>query len=320
MRKRQIYRLLHLCLLFNFLVLVASGVMRFAFPFTIEVTRVHMLSGLAMTVLTGFHIVGRLRHMGLIVKPKQKQYDGYANWVTPVVAMLICVLFWSAAWAGWPGASHVVGLSYESRHRKEIVREGGNVASIESENLTQTTKLTSEGASLVISIDWKKQANKAVAIWAETKSGSIIETLYLSEALRFSDVHHWEAKDQGRGDILPIWRNRYTAICGVSPDGQVDLTTGPTKNHKFDLDSTLEGGESDFVIFVEVNGEADGLPSLIYAAQIDSTLSNPYVLLSLIGTGDGSVDDGELNYDVDGISRDAECVDKILVKTRWVKE
>jgi len=279
-----------------------------------------MLSGLAMTVLTGIHIVGRFRSMVVIIKPRNKQYRGRKSWLTPLSALVLCVLFWSAAWAGWPGASHVVGLSYESRHRKEIVREGGNVASVESANLTQTTKLTSEGASLVISIDWKKQANKAVAIWAETKSGSIIETLYLSEALRFSDSHQWEAKDQGRGDILPIWRNRYTAICGVSPDGQVDLTTGPTKNHKFDLDSTLEGGESDFVIFVEVNGEADGLPSLIYAAQIESALPSPYVLLSLIGTSDGSVDDGELNYDVDGVSRDAEYVDKILVKTKWVKE
>lgn len=317
MKHKTLYRVSHLCMLLNFIVLVITGVMRFAQPFNLAVTRVHMLCGFAITVLIGFHIIGRLRQMKTMVKGR----NGFH--LTPVmITLVLCGIYWSAAWYAWPGAKQIVDLSYEARNKNVILRERQNVVGNVAEESVHTFKLATEKSSIDVALSWTplgKEAKKTVAIWAETKSGSMIETLFISEDLRFSEDTPWEGNQVKRGEILPIWRNRYTAVSGIGPDGLQDAVSGPTKNHKFDLKNNLTGPEA-FVIYVEINAASDNQPSVLYAALIDPASPNPYTLLSLLGTGEDAFKSGSINYELGGLTTAKNLVDKILVHSRWENE
>ena len=211
-------------------------------------------------------------------------------------------------------------LSYEQRNHASIVRSQDNIATYEKDNLLRTIKLTSTGASLDLELLWKKNPQGAVvAIWAETKSGTIIETLHLSESLKYSETHHWENATARRGKTLPVWRHRYTTICGIDPFGTSDSLSQPTLNHQWLLDQKLNEGTESFVLYVEVNFPGDNTPSLIYAANIEPENTNPYTLLNLLAHSGDSETDGELNYDLESLDLDNTPIDRILVKTNWSK-
>ncbi len=318
MKRGNLYRIGHLCMLLNFIALVVTGVMRFTQPFSIAVTRVHMLCGFAITLLIAFHIIGRLRQMKTMVKSR----DGGLNLTPIVMSILLCGVYWSAAWFAWPGAKQVVDLSYEARHKNEIFRERENVVGGTTDTSVHTFKLTTENSSVDVTLDWTElgmNSEKSIAIWVETKSGSMIETFYVSENLRFSDNARWEDAEVKRGEVLPIWRNRYTAICGIGPDGVHDAISGPTKNHKFDLNNNLTTKEA-FAVYVEINAENDDQPSVLYVALIDPESTNPYTLLSLLGTGEGAFKSGSINYEIGKLTTARNLVEKILVHTEWSGE
>lgn len=312
-----LYRVGNFCMLLNFIALVVTGAMRFTQPFNIAVTRVHMLCGFAITLLISLHIIGRLRQLRRMVKTK----NGF-HYVPLLLSVVLCGVYWSAAWYAWPGAKQMVGLSYESRHKKEIFRAHENIVSSDKNSSVHAFKLASENVSLDIELDWSQlgiDANTDVAIWAETKSGSMIETFFLSNDLNYSEKLSHRSGKPTRGDLLPVWRNRYTAISGIDPDGNLDAISGPTKNHKFDLNSNLNKRET-FSVFVEVNAADDKQPSIIYAAMIDPESTNPYTLLSLLGTGKDAKISGAINYDLSELTTSKHLIDKILVHTIWGKE
>lgn len=316
MKHKTLYRVSHLCMLLNFIVLVVTGIMRFTLPFDLAVTRVHMLAGLAVTLLIGFHIIGRLRQMKSMVKGR----DG-VHFTPVVITVLLSGIYWSAAWYAWPGAKQMVDLSYESRYKNVILRERNNVVGNAAGETVHTFKLATEKSSIDVTLEWTElgaDANKSVAIWAETKSGSMIETLFISEDLRFSEDTDWESKQVKRGEILPIWRNRYTAVCGIGPDGILDAVSGPTKNHLFDLENNLTGHEA-FAVYVEINAANDDQPSVLYVAFVEPESPNQYTLLSLLGTGEDAFKSGNINYELGGLTTAKKLVEKILVHTTWEK-
>ena len=310
----MIKRILYIALLFQFLVLLGTGALRFFVPFSMELSRLHICSGVATGVLILLHIIDRLRLLKLKFKPR----DGNRRWLLPVSTLIVCILFWLAAWYGTAGVSQFMKLSYEQRNHAAIFRTQDNVARFENEALLRTVKLSSTGASVDIELLWKKSPKgSAVAIWAETKSGSIIETLYLTGSLKYSDSHPWEGDIARRGAILPIWRHRYTAVCGIDPFGEIDLISQPTINHQWLLDQKLDEAKEGFVLYVEVNLPGDDAPSMIYAANIEPEKTNPYTLLDLLAHSGGSNKDGELNYEIEEYAREKNMVDRIMVRTRW---
>ncbi|MGJ8657750.1 MAG: hypothetical protein ACSHX6_14980 [Akkermansiaceae bacterium] len=317
MKRGTLYRVGHLCMLLNFIALVVTGVMRFTLPFSIAVTRVHMLCGFAISLLVAFHIIGRLRQMKSMVKSRSG-----SHYPSLIISLVLTGFYWSAAWFAWPGARQVVDLSYEARHKNEIFRERENVVGSVADSSVHTFKLSTEDSSVDVTIDWTElgvNSEKSIAIWVETKSGSMIETFHVSESLRFSDDARWEGAEVKRGEVLPIWRNRYTAICGIGPDGVYDAISGPTKNHKFDLKNNLTSRE-EFVVFVEINAANDNEPSVIYVAMIEPESNNPYTLLSLLGTGEGAFKSGSINYELGSLTTAKQLVEKILVHTVWDSE
>ncbi len=252
------------------------------------------------------------------MKSMVKSRDG-VNYTPVILSLVLCGIYWSAAWYAWPVAKQMVDLSYESRHKNEIFRQRDNVVGNTAEDSVHTFKLATEKSSIDVMLDWTElgeNANKSVAIWVETKSGSMIETLFISESLRFSEDAAWEDEQVKRGKILPIWRNRYTSICGIGPDGIYDAISGPTKNHKFDLENNLKAQDA-FAVYVEINAANDDQPSVLYVALIDPESSNPYTLLSLLGTGEDAFKSGSINYKLSDLTSSRNLVEKILVHTNW---
>ncbi|MCP5534723.1 MAG: hypothetical protein H7A51_00640 [Akkermansiaceae bacterium] len=303
-------------MLLNFLVLLGTGCLRFFIAFDLHLSRLHIISGALLGICILFHLFDKSRNLRAILKPRNHP----RAWLTPLVAAIVCSTVWAAAWYGAPGVSHLMSLSYEQRNHASIFRSQDSVAYRHDDRLIRTTKLTSSGASLDLELLWKSNPKgAAVAIWAETKSGTIIETLYLTNSLKYSEFHRWEGKDSRRGTILPVWRHRYTDVCGIDPAGTTDLISQPTINHQWLLDNALNEAKEAFILYVEINLPGDGSPSLIYAASIDPESTNPYTLLSLVGHSDGSEKDGELNYDISTLPNNCQIVERILVNTVWAK-
>ena len=309
---------MHLCMLLNFTTLVVTGVLRFTLPFSLAVTRLHIISGFIVTLLIGIHIFQRLKILKNIAVPRGKRRA--SDFLPLVYSIVFSGVVWAAAWWAWPGAKEIVDLSYEARHQKSIFRERPNVVGNVTESKVHAFKLVSEYAAIDVQLDWQKPSKDfAVAIWAETNAYQIIETLHLSEPLKFKEDAEWEGKILNRGQILPLWRNRYTQISGIGPEGQADLQSGPTENHEFGLEEKIENKES-FTIYIEINAPDDNQPSVLYAALIDPESPNPYTLLSLVGTGEGSYESGEINYDQSTLSSAKHLVEKILVKAIWKQQ
>ena len=320
--KKTLYRVMHLCMVLNFFALVITGVMRFTLPFSIAVTRLHIISGFIITILIGIHIFQRLKSLKQICKPRSKKdvKPSLTVYLPIVYACVLSAVTWAAAWWAWPGAKQIVDLSYESQNHNLIFRERDNVVGKVTDSKVHTFKLLTENAGIDVQLDWLKKedpdAPYAVAIWAETKAEQLIETLHLSEPLKFKEFTNWENSKKNRGQILPIWRNRYTTVSGVNPDGQEELQSGPTKNHQFDLETKLSAKES-FNLYVEINAPNDDQPSVLYVAVIDPERPNPYTLLTLLATGEGAYKSGEMNFELDKLTTAKQLIDKILVKTVW---
>ncbi len=164
----------------------------------------------------------------------------------------------------------------------------------------------------------------ATVIWAESKSGTIIETLYMDPDLAFSDKPKWHGKETPRHNIFPVWRHRYTAINGLSPDGKIDTRSGATSNHQFSLNANLKTDGEPFVIFIEINahGDADknwtdshlGQPSILYSVFVEPSKKASYFLFELTGQGSGAIADGAINYDLEVIGDAKKILDLALVK------
>ncbi|MBT8038154.1 MAG: hypothetical protein KJO21_11470 [Verrucomicrobiae bacterium] len=312
-------RFIYTSLLLNFLVLMVTGGLRFFTPFHIHLSRLHIFSGLMLALLILVHLVDRYQPLKTILMPRRKPVRARV-WLAPLIALCLCFALWASAWFGIQGIAQLMAFSHEQRNHASIFRTQENVAYHHQDRLTRITKLTTTDASLNLELLWKSSPHGcAVAIWAETKAGSIIETLYLTGSLKYSESHPWEQGTARRGKILPVWRHRYTAVCGVDPYGAPDLISQPTLNHQWLLDNHLNDGEDAFVVFAEVNLPNDDAPSLIYAAHIDPESQNPYTLLSLVGHSGGSEKDGELNYNLASLPANIQIVERILVKTTFGK-
>lgn len=313
-------------LLFTFLALAITGVMAFVLPFSITTTRVHIIAGLTTTILVAGHVIGRLPYFR-----KQFAKEG-ANISRGKLATLI------VAWGGivataiiaLPPSTWLMNQGYEARHRREIVRASSLVGFGEPTSHSKLIARQTQGTNsqhLSLYLGFRKSLEKlpAVAVWAETTAGTLIETLYLPPELTYADKVKWQGMLTQRNHLLPIWRNRYTAVSGIDGDGKVDAVTGATDTHSFALDKYLVPGEGQkFILCVEVNAPADpnekfpdeklGQPSLLYTAYIKLDADQRHYILELTAHGSGAEQSGNLQYDLEGFTTAKALVDLILSK------
>jgi len=321
-------------LLLSFLTLAVTGGLAFWQPFSIVTTRVHILFGTATAVLVALHLVSRIKYF------RNQLRLGRRSNLSPLLLSGI-VGGWAAllatAYYGWRPAQVVIEQGYEARHRAEIVRPSPLVG---FEDLAGHRRLVvrSRGedadASLSLYIGFGQEVDPlpAVAVWAETETGTMIETLYLDPALAYSETADWGGRPTPRHKILPLWRHRYTAVSGVDPSGKVDAVTAATPTHSFTLDDYLQLGEpKTFILCVEVNAPGDpneaygdehfGQPSLLYTAYIDLQARQRYALLELTGHGGGTAEtSGAIQYDLEKFTSAKKLVELLLAKAQPVKK
>jgi len=314
-------------LLAAFAVVAITGAMAFLLPFSIDTTRVHVIGGIAACLLVLAHVLQRTKYF-------RSQWGGpRGRAVSKPTLSLIFLLSLGVVFAaakGIPPVTWVVQQGYEARHRAEIVRTSSLVdfdqPSPHSKLIVrQRQSETACGLSILLRFNKDLQSIPAVAVWAETPTGTIIETLHVQPSLAFSDQPTWDGNPTQRNRILPIWRNRYTVIAGIDASGRVDAMTGATQSHQFALEEYLNPGEGhEFVICAEVNAPADpndhfpdpdvGQPSLLYTAFVEVDRELPYSLLELTGHGGEAETSGNTSYDLDGFTSAKRLADLFLVK------
>lgn len=310
-------------LLFSFLTLAVSGLLAYLQPFSLVTTRVHMVFGGLTLLLVFLHLVSRVPYFKAQTVGK-KASRGLLITITVSWGALLVISLQGV----WPAKSLMAG-SYESRHRVAIVRPSplAGIAELSGgQRLVgrQPGKDADTAVSLLVRFGDKAHPPPALAIWAESTTGSMIETLYLDQELAYSEDVRWQGRETKRHHLLPIWRHRHTLVTGVDPNGEVDAFTAATPEHAFTLDQYLDSGKEErFVICVEVNMLGDtneayddellGQPSLLYTAFVDASEGANYQLLELTAHGGEAIESGTLNYDLEGITSARGLIDLLLL-------
>jgi len=312
-------------LLFSFLALSVTGVMAYVLPFSLVTARVHIFFGALTVLLVVLHVVSRTRYFSTKLKGKSASRGMVVSVIVGFSALLVMAFY-----DFWP-ARQMVDASYEARRKAEIVRSSplAGFLDVDAGHRFVARKPSPEAdtaVALMVRFREGLEAPPAMAVWAETTTGTIIETLYLDEAIAFGEDVIWQGIETRRHELLPIWRHRHTVISGVDPHGEVDAFTAATPEHAFTLDQNLRlGEESGFILCVEVNAMGDpneaypdpelGQPSLLYTAFIQPGKRNPYALLELTAHGGNALEEGALDYNFEGIDTAKHLIDLLLART-----
>jgi cytochrome b561 len=315
-------------LLFSFLALAITGGWAYFRPFSLTATQVHLLAGFITLALVVLHLSARLTYFRNRTNKGQGR-DGFRKQLLILLILFGGLLY--AAVENIPPVSWLIDGSYESRNRAEIVRSSSLAAFSKPAPhrkliIRDCREKNSSGLSVLLHFPENLKTMPSVAVWAESTTGSMIETLYLEQSLAYSPTPLWEDYRTKRHHILPLWRHRYTLVSGIAPSGDVDSTSGATQSHQYALDPYLVKGQGkEFVLCVEINAPFDsnpsfpdellGQPSLIYTCLIEVDRDEPYYLFELTGHGGGdAIETGNFQYDFDGIGSALHLRDLFLTK------
>ena len=313
-------------LLFSFLALAITGAIAYLLPFSLSATQIHILAGAITIVLVILHLSARIPYFR---KQTTKGKGGIRGQLL-TLTILTCFLLYASI-ENLPPVSWLIEGSYESRNRKEIVRTSSlseflDPAPHRKLIVRDCREENASGLSLLLQFPEKLKEYPAVAVWAESTNGTMIETLYLEQSLAYSSKPLWKEYRTQRHHILPLWRHRYTLISGINPSGETDATSGATASHEYALDPYLQRGKgNEFILCVEINAPRDanhiyhdkllGQPSLLYTALIEVDSDTKYFLMDLTGHGGGdAMETGNIQYDLDGFDSALNLHDLFLAK------
>jgi hypothetical protein len=323
----------NLGLLLSFTTLAVTGVMSFVLPFSITTARVHIVFGLATVVLVGLHLATRLRYFTRIAKQTvaltSKAKPQAPRWLIVGVVVVWAGLLY-ASLVNLPPTPSLIAAGYEARHKAAIFRAAPQTTYEQIGRTNRVVSLSPETGALVIEVEveYKQELDRqpAAAIWAEDTRGNMIQTLFVDEALAYSETPTWNGKQTPRHHVLPIWRFGYTQINGVDPVGDVNAVTEATPKHSFSVEQQLKADDprkTTFNVWLEINAAGDpndaypdehlGQPSVLYVAQVEIDSDQDYYLMQRLAHSGGSKGTGVKQYDFDGLTSGAELVEKVLV-------
>lgn len=337
-------------LLFAFVILVGSAFLRFLEPFSLVVTSIHIVFGTVVLLLVGMHLAARLgyfRRMLTAPRSADKSRPSAARYV--VYSLIPCVYLLLACFFRWKPVPQLLELGHEAKNRAIIFRPETDTAIRHLPTHSEIKRQAPHEASLKIEIEWgaafdpeqyfpDTEGRTQIAVWAETRSGALIETFFVSETSAYSEAPEWAGSEQARVDILPIWRNLFTLVSGVSPTGEVDTYAGATPDHSFSIENNLDADPEGFYLCVEINAPHDansffhadqdetatgytrsgiGQPSLFYSAFIEPEKDQRYYLLELAGHGgSSSQQSGPAYYNTDEVTTAHQLIEKVLVRVQ----
>jgi len=315
-------------LLFSFSALAATGTLAYFQPFSLSVTNIHIIAGFITLVLVILHIVARVPYFrNRITKGKHR----LSSRLQLLLIGIACGFLVYTAIYNLPPASWLIENSYEHKNSAQIVRSSNLVGFDQPAPHRKWIVRKSQdgnGNGVSINLSFREDLNPmpSIAVWAESTTGSMIETLYLEQSLAYSEVPLWVDYKTQRSHILPLWRHRYTLLSGIKPSGEVDAVSGATETHRFALDPYLQLGEgNEFVLCVEINAPGDtnnefsdsllGQPSLLYTCLVEVDRIEPYYLFDLTGHGGGdAIETGNIQYDLELMGTAKKMKDLFLAK------
>lgn len=338
----------NLSLLFAFSILTVSAVLRFFQPFEIATTRIHIVFGTLILVLVALHLAAKPKYFLRFFKRK----DAKKSTQTSSASTLLLPLFTSAyllvaCLQNWTPVPQLIALGYEAKNRASIFRPEQGSVSRPIQNGLEIKRQSKSASNILIDVEWTKKHleelkniqagdRPQIAIWAESSSGALIETFFVSEQSAYSEKIDWAGQILRRVEVLPVWRNRFTLATGVEPNGEIDSYSGATLEHSFSVEKYLEEDASGFYICVEINAAKDenetynsawdesaanytrpglGQPSVYYSVYLDPSEKRKYSLVEYVGHGGASNEqDGHVKYDSSGITSARDLVEKILVR------
>ena len=320
--------IINISLLLVFTTLAISGILSYICPFDLDTTRVHIVFGFVTLILIGLHLWDKKAYFKAIFSHRSSLF--IPKRTLGLIFSLWLILLLSSLYNYAP-AKQIMAKSYESRESHQIVRPNPLIKSISESNSHSTARLHENKASNALEVHLvtkpELKIKPAIAIWAESKGGSLIETLYLSPEFAYSEEVNWQGIKTTRSKVLPIWRQRYTLLTGVDPEGKLDIMSGATSSHTFSLQKYLKTDADEYIIYLEINTAKDpnndwpdlqlGQPSIIYSTYIshnDSTLYKVLELTAHSGLGKNNKH-GTMNYDLSSLTSAREILELGLIKS-----
>ena len=340
----------NLALLFAFGILVISGLLRFFQPFSLVTTRVHIVFGTLVLVLVGLHLSSRLDYFRRIFqRPKRALRTRPLPHQLLLATLSTCSYLLMASLLDWWPVPQLLSLGHEVKSSRIIFRPEEGAAIRPLDGRMQVKRQVSGEASVFVEIEWGPAfdpvaefptpfsgARPQIAVWAESSTGSLIETFFVSEESAFAEAIEWAGNERARVDILPVWRHQFTLASGVAPDGGIDTFSGATPEHSFSIERYIDEDPEGFYLSVEVNAPDDandfyhsdqpetnegytfpgvGQPSIYYSAFIDPTEEKKYYLMEFVGHGgSSSQQSGNIYYDSSHLTTASELIEKVLVR------
>jgi len=174
-----------------------------------------------------------------------------------------------------------------------------------------------------------------MAIWAETREGEFVETIFVTnrtatQSWRSAPGDETPQAEISRDEALPVWSHRR--------DAAPDAVTAATPKQSFDIATTLPEGANDIVLYLEVNNSADfndaypadarpgsegysggewgsGQPSLVYSAPLRGGAGRGRSTFDLLGHGSPDGSSGAVSRDLAGVTTARSILSRAEV--RW---
>ena len=340
-------------LLFAFTTLVVSALLRFFEPFSLVTTRVHITFGALVLLLVGLHLASRVDYFAKMVRPA-KSTTGHrpSSQRLLLLPLLTCVYALAACLLNWWPVPQLLAFGHEAKNRAIIFRpESSSVVRPLDQGGLQLKRQGPDDASVLVEIEWAQgldlsdrfsakftDARPQIAIWAESSTGALIETFFVSEESAFAESFTWAESPRHRVDLLPIWRHQFTLASGVEPNGQIDSYSAATPEHSFSVENYLKEDAAGFYVCVELNVPNDpndffhsdqatdaegytypgiGQPSVYFSAYIEPDTTKAYYLMQYVGHGGGSSQQsGDVHFDSSNITTARELIEKVLVRIK----
>ncbi len=254
-----------------FLVLVVTGLLAFARPFSIRVVGLHALMGFVFVGLIAIHLVNNTVSLRRYLKSR-------ALWGTLGITFGLTAVF---LWQPEP-IRRVLQLSQNlgpALDRFEVSDEGVTYRYSPSPRYKMTLNIRS-------GIEFDSETPPLLAIWLENASLYHIKTLHEppERELARKALPYWDFKLRGWEEAK---RQASESGEALGEQMQVDAVSGATKNSSFDPADYILPVDSksplSYRLLVEIEQPGDDQPSLVYAVEVDNGDARSYQLLELMG-------------------------------------
>jgi hypothetical protein len=343
MHKRK---LVSIAIAFAFLILAATGVLMYIFPYEQLTASIHTFFGMAFILVAGLHL--KSNWMALKNYSREKKKEAALPFTKAFMAVvLVALLLLTGLYAEFPPVSSV--YAWGNAFRNEQLGKSTQMNEYEHIQLQQAL------GDAAVAIEVKKGAAfqyPLFAVWAEDLEGNYVQTLYVSRSIATSvfkygkkEGEQWEPAVLRRPEALPRWSHKrgiqaadgYHLPSGGTADVDLDGYSGATPHNNFIVSSKLQQKSLETVrIFFEVNQSYDwneyyskdrfpedtiysgsgkvGQPALVYTTVVDlKRAGKKDYLLEPLGHSHHSGATGELFPDFTNITTALEIVDRIIL-------